>query len=45
MVRQRGRDVSVLFTTHNMELMNTFRHDVAEEGLSKGGYYIDADMR
>ncbi len=44
MIRQSGRYVTVIFTTHNTELMGTFRHDVAEEGLSKGGYIIEREM-
>ena len=45
MVRQPNRFVTVIFTTHNMELMETFKHDVAEDGLAKGGYLIDQDMQ
>jgi energy-coupling factor transporter ATP-binding protein EcfA2 len=44
MVRQSGRHVTTIFTTHNMELMGTFRHDWPEDGLSKGGYMIEHEM-
>ncbi len=45
MVRQPGRAVTAIFTTHNMELMDTFRHDWPEEGLSKGGHMIEHEMK
>ncbi len=38
------RDVpslSVVFTTHNRELMRVFDHTLTEEGLVKGGYLIE----
>jgi len=44
-VRQEGRFVTVIFTTHNMELMETFRHDVIEPGITKGGNLIEQGMR
>lgn len=44
MVRQPGRFVTVIFTTHNMELMETFRHNVPEDGLTKGGNLIEQGM-
>lgn len=44
MVRQPGRDITAIFTTHNMELMGTFRHDWPEQGLSKGGHMIEHEM-
>ena len=33
--------LSVVFTTHNRELMKVFDHTRAEEGLIKGGYLIE----
>lgn len=44
MVRQPKLNVTVIFTTHNMELMETFRHDLPEEGLRKGGFMIEQEM-
>lgn len=41
------RDVpslTVVFTTHNRELIRVFDHKRAEEGLVKGGYLIDEGM-
>lgn len=43
-IREPERSVTVIFTTHNMELMETFRHDQQEEGLNKGGKIITDDM-
>ena len=36
--------LSVIFTTHNRELMRVFDHTRIEEGLVKGGYLIDEGM-
>lgn len=45
MARASGLNVTVIFTTHNMELMDTFRHDLPEEGLVKGGFTIEQEMK
>lgn len=45
LIREEQRSVSVIFTTHNLELMETFRHDVPEEGLVKGGKVVLDEMR
>lgn len=44
MIRRRGSNVSVVFTTHNVELLTTFDHLAPEEGIVKGGLLIDEDM-
>ena len=36
--------LSVVFTTHNRELMRVFDHKRVEEGLVKGGYLIEDGM-
>ena len=41
------RDVpalSMVFTTHNRELIRVFDHQLKEEGLVKGGYLIEDEM-
>lgn len=40
LIREDQRSVCVIFTTHNLELMRTFRHDVPETGLHKGGKVV-----
>ncbi|KQM32522.1 hypothetical protein ASF03_13775 [Rhizobium sp. Leaf68] len=40
----RSAMLSVIFTTHSMGLMETFRDDVAEPGVVKGGYLIEDSM-
>lgn len=45
LIREKQRSVSVIFTTHNLELMETFRHDVPESGLTKGGKVVLDDMQ
>jgi hypothetical protein len=45
LVREKGRFVTVIFTTHNLELMETFSHNVAEQDLGKGGSFIEREMR
>lgn len=45
LIREEQRSVSVIFTTHNLELMETFRHDVPEAGLHKGGKVVLDEMR
>jgi ABC-type branched-subunit amino acid transport system ATPase component len=42
--REPSLNVTVVFTTHNMELMESFRHDQPEKGLVKGGYMIEQEM-
>lgn len=44
LVRQPGGNVTSIFTTHNMELMGTFRPEWPEEGLVKGGHMIEHEM-
>ena len=36
--------LSILFTTHNRELIRVFDHQHREEGLVKGGYLIGDDI-
>ena len=36
--------LSILFTTHNRELIRVFDHQLKEEGLVKGGYLIEDEM-
>ena len=36
--------LSIVFTTHNRELIRVFDHQIKEEGLVKGGYLIPDEM-
>ncbi|CAN7273977.1 AAA family ATPase [Mesorhizobium sp. RIZ17] len=36
---------TVVFTTHNRELIQVFRHRVKEEGLVKGGFLIEDEIQ
>lgn len=38
-------NLTTIFTTHSMVLMETFKDDLPEKGVVKGGYLIDEDMR
>lgn len=37
--------LSLIFTTHNRELIQVFQHKVKEEGLVKGGYLIESEIQ
>jgi len=37
--------LTLIFTTHNRELMHVFQHNVKEEGLVKGGHLIESDIQ
>lgn len=37
--------LSVVFSTHNRELIHVFQHNVKEEGLVKGGHLIESDIQ
>ncbi|MCW1410789.1 MULTISPECIES: AAA family ATPase [Rhizobium] len=37
--------LTLIFTTHNRELMQVFQHNVQEEGLIKGGHLIESDIQ
>lgn len=45
MIRRAGSNVTVIFTTHNVELLTTFDHLTLEPGLIKGGMLIEEEMR
>lgn len=45
LIREEQRSLCVIFTTHNLELMGSFRHDVPEDGLVKGGRVVLDEMR
>ena len=45
MIRREGSNIMVIFTTHNVELLQTFDHMTLEEGLVKGGMLIEEEMR
>ena len=36
--------LSIVFTTHNRELIRVFDHNLEEEGLVKGGYMIEDEI-
>ena len=36
--------LSVIFTTHERELIHVFQHEVPEDGLVKGGFVIEQDL-
>lgn len=36
--------LSIIFTTHNRELIEVFDHTLPEEGISKGGYLIEEEI-
>jgi energy-coupling factor transporter ATP-binding protein EcfA2 len=36
--------VTLIFTTHNLDLIKTYRFETKEDGLVKGGYLIEADI-
>ncbi|ESQ84203.1 hypothetical protein AEAC466_10690 [Asticcacaulis sp. AC466] len=36
--------VTLIFTTHNLALIDTYRFETKERGLVKGGYLIEADI-
>jgi hypothetical protein len=41
------RDVpslSIIFTTHNREILKVFDHQTPEEGLVKGGFLIEEGL-
>jgi hypothetical protein len=35
---------TIIFTTHNRELLQNFRHNVPEDGIVKGGHLIEDDL-
>ena len=37
--------LTLIFTTHNRELMHVFQHNVKEDGLVKGGHLIESDIQ
>ncbi len=37
--------LTLIFTTHNRELIHVFQHNVKEEGLIKGGHLIESDIQ
>jgi hypothetical protein len=36
--------VTMIFTTHNLDLIDLYRFETKEEGLVKGGYLIESDI-
>lgn len=36
--------LSIIFTTHNRELIGVFDHTLKEEGIAKGGYLIEEEI-
>lgn len=36
--------LSIIFTTHNRELIQVFQHNVKEDGIVKGGYLIENEI-
>lgn len=44
LIRREGCNLTVVFTTHNVELLKTFDHTTAEPGLVKGGMLIEEEM-
>ncbi len=36
--------VTLIFTTHNLDLIDLYRFETKEEGLIKGGYLIESDI-